>query len=118
MKTIKIKEKTFQVLQELKKKEKAVSFDELITKIVVEPRVPNSMFGSLKGKIKKLPKNSQSQPTQRVGVFANFFASRPVISVFSNLPRQSLGVFNPDLKIKPFTRKEREEMWRDVNREI
>lgn len=65
MKTIALKEKTFQVLQELKKTEKAESFDELITKLIVYPNVPPSMFGSLKG------------------------------------------------KAKPFSRKEREEMWRD-----
>lgn len=65
MKTIALKEKTFQILQELKEKEKSSSFDDLITKIVVEPCVPKSMFGSLKG------------------------------------------------KGKPFTHKEREEMWRD-----
>lgn len=70
MKTIALKEKTFQILQELKIREKAGSFDELITKIAVEPCVPKSMFGSLRG------------------------------------------------KIKPFTRKEREEMWKDEQREI
>jgi len=65
MKTIALKEKTFQILEELKKKEKAESYDELITKIVIKPNIPDSMFGHLKG------------------------------------------------KGKPFTRKEREEMWRD-----
>lgn len=70
MKTIALKEKTFQVLQELKKKEKAESFDELLTNLVIKPCTPDSMFGSLKG------------------------------------------------KIKPFTRKEREEMWRDEERGI
>ncbi len=70
MKTIALKEKTFQVLQELKKKEKAESFDELLTNLVIKPCIPYSMKGSLKG------------------------------------------------KAKPFTRKEREEMWRDEEREI
>ena len=65
MKTIALKEKTFQILQELKKKEKAQSFDELLTNLVVKPCVPVSMKGYLKG------------------------------------------------KAKPFTRKEREEMWRE-----
>ncbi len=65
MKTIALKEKTFQILEELKKKEKAESYDELITNLVIKPCVPDSMFGSLKG------------------------------------------------KGKPFTRKEREEMWRE-----
>jgi predicted CopG family antitoxin len=70
MKTIAIKERTFQILHELKKKEKAKSFDELLTNLIVKPSVPCSMRGSLKG------------------------------------------------KAKPFTRKEREEMWIDANREI
>jgi hypothetical protein len=52
MKTIALKEKTMQILAELKKKEKAESYDELITKLVIEPNVPKSMFGALKGKIK------------------------------------------------------------------
>lgn len=50
MKTIALKEKTFQILEELKKKEKAESYDELITKIVIKPNIPDSMFGHLKGK--------------------------------------------------------------------
>ncbi|MDP2926343.1 MAG: hypothetical protein Q8N99_08250 [Nanoarchaeota archaeon] len=50
MKTIALKEKTFQVLQELKRKQKAGSFDELITNLVVKPSIPDSMRGSLKGK--------------------------------------------------------------------
>lgn len=52
MKTIALKEKTFQILEELKKKEKFSSFDDLITKIVIRPCVPDSMRGSLKGKTK------------------------------------------------------------------
>lgn len=52
MKTIAIKEKTFQMLEDLKRKKKANSFDELIIKVVIEPNMPNSMFGSLKGKTK------------------------------------------------------------------
>ncbi len=48
MKTIAIKEKTFQVLEELKKRINARSFDELLEKTIVKKEVPNSMFGSLK----------------------------------------------------------------------
>ena len=65
MKTIALKEKTFQILQDLKEKEKAESFDKLISDLVIKPCIPSSMKGSLKG------------------------------------------------KAKPFTRKEREEMWRE-----
>ncbi len=53
MKTIALKEQTFQILENLKRKKKAGSFDELIIKLVVkEINLPNSMFGSLKGKTK------------------------------------------------------------------
>ena len=52
MKTIALKEKTFQILENLKRKEKANSFDELIIRLVIEPNMPDSMFGSLKGKTK------------------------------------------------------------------
>jgi hypothetical protein len=65
MKTIALKEKTFQILEGLKKEQKAESYDELITNLVIKPCVQDSMFGSLKG------------------------------------------------KGKPFTHKEREEMWRE-----
>lgn len=70
MKTIALKEKTFQVLEELKRKQKAESFDNLITNLIVKPCIPLSMKGALKG------------------------------------------------KAKPFTRREREEMWHDSEREI
>jgi|TARA_Y100000310_G_scaffold121029_1_gene119803 predicted CopG family antitoxin len=54
MKTIALKEKTFELLQDLKAKEKASSFDELIIEIVREKKkVPRSLFGSLKGKTKR-----------------------------------------------------------------
>ena len=50
MKTIALKEKTFQILEQLKKREKAESYDKLITDLVIKPCVPDSMFGLLKGK--------------------------------------------------------------------
>jgi hypothetical protein len=59
MKTIALKEKTFQVLEDLKEKEKASSFDDLITKIIVKPCIPNSMRGSLKGKAKSFTKKER-----------------------------------------------------------
>lgn len=52
MKTIALKEKTFQILEELKRKKKAESFDKLITNLIVKPCVPDSMRGSLKKKAK------------------------------------------------------------------
>lgn len=69
MKTIALQEKTFEMLEELKKKEKAGSFDKLVSEIIMErKKIPHSLRGSLRG------------------------------------------------KSKPFTRKEREELWKDVNR--
>ncbi|MEK6973606.1 MAG: hypothetical protein AABW72_06255 [archaeon] len=53
MKTIAVNDNTFQLLQTLKEKEKAPSFDVLILKIASkESKVPNSMLGALKGKMK------------------------------------------------------------------
>ncbi len=52
MKTIALKEETFQVLQDLKRKENVQSFDELLAKLIIKPKIPDSMFGALKGKIK------------------------------------------------------------------
>ena len=69
MKTIALKEKTFNLIKELKEKEKLSSFDKLITDLVMhKEKIPKSMFGALKG------------------------------------------------KTKSFTRKEREELWKDENR--
>ncbi|MCK5624454.1 hypothetical protein KAI04_01275 [Candidatus Pacearchaeota archaeon] len=69
MKTIALKEKTFNLIKELKEKEKISSFDKLIIELVMKKEgVKDSMFGALKG------------------------------------------------KTKSFTRKEREEMWKDSNR--
>lgn len=62
MKTIAIKEKTFQILEDLKNKEKANSFDELIVRLVVkETNIPKSMFGSFKGKIKKFTRKEREE---------------------------------------------------------
>ena len=49
MKTIAVKESTFQILESLKKKENAGSFDELLVKISIkEAGIPKSMFGANK----------------------------------------------------------------------
>ncbi len=69
MKTIALKEKTFELINDLKKKKGVSSFDKLIINLIMkEEGVKDSMFGALKG------------------------------------------------KTKPFTRKEREEIWKDSNR--
>ncbi len=71
MKTIALKEKTFELIKELKDEEKISSFDKLIMLLIMKKKgIPESMFGSLKG------------------------------------------------KAKPFTRKEREELWKDSEREF
>ena len=54
MKTIAIQEETFQLLNELKEKIGAGSFNEIIVNIIKkETKIPKSMFGSLKRKAKK-----------------------------------------------------------------
>ena len=69
MKTIALKERTFNLIKELKEKENAGSFDKLIIELIMhKEKIPKSMFGALRG------------------------------------------------KSKPFTRKEREELWKDENR--
>ena len=71
MKTIALHEKTFEMLEDLKKQKKIESFDKLVKIMILEEnKIPNSMFGILKG------------------------------------------------KMKPFTTKERDELWKDKNRNI
>jgi len=54
MKTIALKERTFELLRELKEKKKAESFDELVLNIIIERgNIATSMRGSLKGKTKR-----------------------------------------------------------------
>ncbi len=51
IKTIALKEKTFRLLEELKERARAQSFDELIIELIQEKEeIPKSMFGALKGK--------------------------------------------------------------------
>jgi len=62
MKTIALKEETFQILESLKRKKKAPSFDELIATLVVEEvRIPSSMFGALKGKMKRFTEKERKE---------------------------------------------------------
>ena len=54
MKTIAVKEKTYELLEELKKKQKTGSFNELILSMIQKTKkTPPSLFGSLKGKTKR-----------------------------------------------------------------
>ncbi len=51
MKTIALKEKTFELIKDLKEREKQSSFDEIIlTLIHQKEKIDKSLFGSLKGK--------------------------------------------------------------------
>jgi len=62
MKTIALKEKTFEMLKQKKKLERVKSFDELIIKLVQEKdKVPKSLFGSLKGKISSLTQKERKE---------------------------------------------------------
>ena len=62
MKTIALRENTFQILESLKKKEKTSSFDELITQMIIkETKIPKSMFGSLKGKTKSFTRKEREE---------------------------------------------------------
>ena len=62
MKTIALKEKTFNLIKELKEKEKMESFDRLIINLIVKKEnIPDSMFGSLKGKTKKFTRREREE---------------------------------------------------------
>jgi len=53
MKTIALKEETFQILKNLKEKRKIDTYDKIIVELVVkEEKIPYSMKGFLKGKAK------------------------------------------------------------------
>ncbi|MEK6904588.1 MAG: antitoxin VapB family protein [Nanoarchaeota archaeon] len=54
MKTIALQERTYELLDELKKKEKTPSFNELILRIIRRTKeTPVSLFGTLKEKTKR-----------------------------------------------------------------
>ncbi len=60
MKTIALKEKTFNLIKELKEKEKLSSFDKLITELVMhKEKIPKSMFGVLKGKARPFTRSER-----------------------------------------------------------
>jgi len=61
MKTIALKEETFQILQDLKKEENVQSFDELLTKLIIKKKIPDSMFGSLKRKTKSFTREEREE---------------------------------------------------------
>jgi len=61
MKTIALKEETFQILQDLKKEENVQSFDELLTKLIIKQKIPDSMFGSLKRKTKSFTREEREE---------------------------------------------------------
>ena len=53
MKTIALKDRTFNLMKELKEKHKMKSFDKLIIQLIIKKEsVEDSMFGVLKGKTK------------------------------------------------------------------
>lgn len=62
MKTIALKEKTFELINELKKKRDVSSFDKLITELVKEKEgVKDSMFGELKNKTSSFTKKEREK---------------------------------------------------------
>ncbi len=62
MKTIALKERTFNLIKELKEKEKMSSFDKLvITLIMKREGIDEDMFGSLKGKTKSFTRKERRE---------------------------------------------------------
>ena len=62
MKTIALNEQTYQLLHKLKVQRKLSSFDALLVKLVQEKdKVPDSMFGALKGKAKSFTHKERGQ---------------------------------------------------------
>jgi len=62
MKTIALKEQTFNLIKELKEKEKAGSFDKLIIELIMhKEKIPKSMFGALKGKTKPFTREERKK---------------------------------------------------------
>ena len=62
MKTIALKEKTFELINELKRKQGVSSFDKLIINLVInEKKVKDSMFGALKGKTKSFTRKEREK---------------------------------------------------------
>ncbi len=62
MKTIALKEKTFQLMKDLKERENSTSFDELVlTLILKRDNIQDSMFGSLKSKAKRFTSHERDE---------------------------------------------------------
>ena len=62
MKTIALKEHTFNLIRDLKEKEKAESFDKLIVELIMhKEKIPKSMFGALKGKSKSFTRKEREE---------------------------------------------------------
>jgi len=62
MKTIALKEKTFNLIKELKEKHKMKSFDNLIIDLIItKEKIPKDMFGSLKGKAKPFSRKERKE---------------------------------------------------------
>jgi len=62
MKTIALKERTFNLIKELKEREKISSFDKLIINLIMkEEGVEESMFGALKGKTKPFTRKEREE---------------------------------------------------------
>ena len=62
MKTIALNEKTFEMLENLKKERKAESFNELVKEIILErSKIPKSLRGSLKGKSKPFTREERKE---------------------------------------------------------
>ena len=62
MKTIALKEKTFNLMKDLKERERISSFDKLIIHLIVkEESVEDSMFGGLKGKTKSFTRKEREE---------------------------------------------------------
>lgn len=62
MKTIALKERTFQLIKEMKEKEAVSSFDKLIAGLIMhKENIPKSMFGALKGKSKPFTRKEREE---------------------------------------------------------
>ena len=62
MKTIALKENTFNLIRDLKEKEKISSFDKLIIELIMhKEKIPKSMFGALKGKAKPFTRKEREE---------------------------------------------------------
>ncbi len=62
MKTIALKEKTFNLIKELKEKENSRSFDRLIRDLIMKKEgIKKDMFGSLKGKTKPFTRKEREE---------------------------------------------------------